>query len=100
MASVVCLNGNAQVQDTFAPLATALHGERELVLKDHEAYARALGEALTLTDEVASVVRAADAHGLSSFYLLGYAVPDDEPFRCCWSCGTYLMASSPPHEWL
>lgn len=73
MKHVVCLNGNAPVQDTFAPLATALPGEYALVLKDREAYAREPGEALTLTDEVEGVVRAADAHGLPSFHLLGYS---------------------------
>jgi hypothetical protein len=33
MNRVVCLNGNAPVQDTFAPLAAQLHGEVVLVLK-------------------------------------------------------------------
>jgi pimeloyl-ACP methyl ester carboxylesterase len=73
MDSVVCLNGNAPVQDTFAPLATALHGAYDLVLKDREAYAREPGEGLTLADEVEGVCRAADAKGLRSFHLLGYS---------------------------
>lgn len=73
MTSVVCLNGNSPVEDTFAPLTAALRGEWNLVLKDREAYARAPGEALTIADEIAGVVRAADVHGLSSFHLLGYS---------------------------
>src|SRR5262245_35180460 len=73
MHNVVCLNGNAPVQDTFTPLATALRGEVALVLKDREAYARAPGEGLTLADEVAGVCRAADEHGLASFHVLGYS---------------------------
>jgi pimeloyl-ACP methyl ester carboxylesterase len=73
MNNVVCLNGNAPVQDTFAPLTAELHGEVALVLKDREACARAPGEGLTLADEVAGVRRAADAKGLTSFHLLGYS---------------------------
>jgi pimeloyl-ACP methyl ester carboxylesterase len=73
MNSVVCLNGNAPVQDTFAPLATHLHGEVALVLKDREAYSRAPGESLTLADEVAGVWRTAEEKELSSFHLLGYS---------------------------
>jgi pimeloyl-ACP methyl ester carboxylesterase len=73
MNSVVCLNGNTPVEDTFAPLATQLHGEVTLVLKDREAYSRAPGESLTLADEVAGVCRIADEQGLSSFHLLGYS---------------------------
>ncbi|HEV8713665.1 MAG TPA: alpha/beta fold hydrolase [Candidatus Binatia bacterium] len=73
MNSVVCLNGNAPVQDTFAPLAKELHGEVALVLKDREAYTRKPGEGLTLADEVAGVCRAADEQGLASFHLLGYS---------------------------
>jgi pimeloyl-ACP methyl ester carboxylesterase len=73
MKSIVCLNGNAPVEDTFAPLARALHGEVALVLKDREAYTRKPGEGLTLADEVAGVCRAADEQGLASFHLLGYS---------------------------
>jgi pimeloyl-ACP methyl ester carboxylesterase len=73
MNRVVCLNGNAPVEDTFAPLVEALHGEYDLVLKDREAYARAPGESLTLADEVAGVCRIAEEKGLSSFHLLGYS---------------------------
>ena len=73
MHSVGCLNGNAPVQDTFAPLATPLHGEVVLVLKDREAYSRAPGERLTLADEVMGVGRMAEEKGLPSFHLLGYS---------------------------
>src|SRR6266446_3276344 len=52
MKSVVCLNGNMPVHDTFAPLAKELNGEVALVLKDREAYAREPGAELTLADEV------------------------------------------------
>jgi pimeloyl-ACP methyl ester carboxylesterase len=73
MHHVVCLNGNAPVKDTFAPLGAQLHGEVALVLKDREAYSRAPGERLTLADEVAGVCRIVDEKGLSSFHLLGYS---------------------------
>ena len=73
MHHVVCLNGNAPVEDTFAPLGAQLHGEVALVLKDREAYSRAPGDSLTLADEVAGVCRITDEQGLSSFHLLGYS---------------------------
>jgi pimeloyl-ACP methyl ester carboxylesterase len=73
MSSILCLNGNAPVEDTFAPLARELHGEVALVLKDREVYTRKPGEDLTLADEVAGVRLAADEHGLASFHLLGYS---------------------------
>jgi pimeloyl-ACP methyl ester carboxylesterase len=73
MDSVVCLNGNAPVEDTFAPLTTHLYGEVTMILKDREAYSRTPGEHLTLADEVAGVFRAADAHGTRAFHLLGYS---------------------------
>src|SRR5262245_17248090 len=73
MDHVVCLNGNAPVEDTFAPLARELGGELTLVLKDREAYTRKPGEGLTLADEVAGVCRAAEEHGLAAFHLLGYS---------------------------
>jgi pimeloyl-ACP methyl ester carboxylesterase len=73
MNSVVCLNGNAPVQDTFAPLATYLHGEVALVLKDREAYSRAPGECLTLADEIMGVCRIGEEKELPSFHLLRYS---------------------------
>jgi len=73
MSSIVCLNGNAPVEETFAPLSRELRGEVALVLKDREAYTRKPGEGLTLADEVAGVCRGADERGLAAFHLLGYS---------------------------
>jgi pimeloyl-ACP methyl ester carboxylesterase len=73
MKSVVCLNGNMPVHDTFAPLAKELNGEVALVLKDREAYAREPGAELTLADEVEGVRQAAETNRLESFHLLGYS---------------------------
>lgn len=73
MNSIVCLNGNMPVQNTFAPLAKEFPGEVALVLKDREAYAREPGTDLTLADEVEGVRQAAEANGLESFHLLGYS---------------------------
>jgi pimeloyl-ACP methyl ester carboxylesterase len=73
MNSIICLNGNAPVEGTFAPLARELRGEVALVFKDREAYTRKPGEDLTLADEVVGVSRAADEKGLAAFHLLGYS---------------------------
>jgi pimeloyl-ACP methyl ester carboxylesterase len=73
MKSVVCLNGNMPVHETFAPLAKELNGKVVLVLKDREAYAREPGTALTLADEVEGVRHAADTNRLDYFHLLGYS---------------------------
>lgn len=52
-------------------LSQKLPSEVTLILKDREAYSRAPGEGLTLSDEIEGVCRAVEETGLPSVHLVG-----------------------------
>ena len=69
----ICLSGLTPANSIYAPLAGALAGHAELVLKDLEAYGTTLPAGYRPATELAGINWAADAYGWERFHLVGHS---------------------------
>lgn len=69
----ICLSGLTPANSIYAPLAGALAGHAELVLKDLEAYGPDLPAGYGPATELAGINWAADASGWERFHLVGHS---------------------------
>lgn len=69
----ICLSGLTPATSIYRPLAGALAGRAELILKDLEAYGPNLPAAYGPATELAGINGAADASGWEKFHLVGHS---------------------------
>jgi pimeloyl-ACP methyl ester carboxylesterase len=71
MHKAICLNGVTPAKVAFAPLAAALEGQAELILKDLDGYAADFADDYGPKTELEAIRRLAEAAGWDRFHLLG-----------------------------